>query len=139
MTRPPSQTGQSLELTPHLIPPPIQIGRNHSWLLFIWYLDRREGLSPPTTVLKLAATRCTQVSDPVRLPTWRYEIALAIQLKDIDRHTTPVPRVAATHVKSGHSPQAYQERVSYSANQPARLKIARLRHSLLLSGCARFT
>jgi hypothetical protein len=47
--------------------PAIQIGRDHSWLLFIWYLDRREGLSPPTTVLDLPTTRCTQVSDPVRL------------------------------------------------------------------------
>jgi hypothetical protein len=61
--------GQSLELAPHLIPPPGQIGRNHSWLLFIWHLDRREGLSPPTTVLNLPATRCAQVSDPIRLPS----------------------------------------------------------------------
>jgi hypothetical protein len=65
-----SGIGQSLELTPHLIPPPIQIGRNHSWLLFIRYLDRREGLGPPTTVLDLPTTRYAQVSDPVRLLIW---------------------------------------------------------------------
>jgi hypothetical protein len=50
--------GQNLELTPHLIPPPIQIGRDHSWLLCIWHLNRREGLSPPTTVLNLPTTCC---------------------------------------------------------------------------------
>jgi hypothetical protein len=50
--------GQGLELIPDLTPPPIQVGLNHSWLLFDRHLDRREGFSAPTTVLELATTLC---------------------------------------------------------------------------------
>jgi hypothetical protein len=42
--------------------------------------------------------------------------------------------VAAAHVKSGHDPQAHQEGVGYSTDQPTGFEIALLRHSLFLPG-----
>jgi hypothetical protein len=50
--------GQGVELTPDLIPPPIQVSRDQSGLLRIRHLDGREGFDAPPTVLKLATTRC---------------------------------------------------------------------------------
>src|SRR5215216_104282 len=119
--------GQGLELAPDLSPPTLEVGLYHSGLLFVRHLHRSEGLGTPA-ILELATTRRAQVANPVRLAARGHEVALAVQLEDVDRHAAPAPRFAALYPKGRHSTEPHQEGICYPTDQPAWFEITPLLH-----------